>query len=79
LIALGFGEFDQHDGVFGVTLDRAHGIGLGGEAGAFAEQGLGRCGVVPELRVFGLGIQAIEFVECGIPVKDASSAGPRFA
>jgi hypothetical protein len=74
--ALGLAKLDQLEGLFDLALDPPVAADRLVEAGALAQQFLRRCGVVPQLRIFGLRVQLGEASGCGFPVKDASSAAP---
>ena len=54
------------------AFEAAHCIDLTGQALAFAHQGLGLRGVIPQGRIFDPGIQFIEVSKGRFPVKDAS-------
>jgi hypothetical protein len=78
-IALGLGEFDQLQRVIALTLQGFHPLNNAGNTPAFAHQLLSRGGIVPEVRVFGAGIQFRQTDYGSIPVKDASGAKPPIA
>ena len=73
-VALLLAEFDQRRRVVELALD----LGLRAEPvlqhRALAHQLLRRLGIVPEVRVFGLGVQFGKATRRGVDVKDASSA-----
>jgi hypothetical protein len=76
LIALGVTELDETELVVELALDPAIAIDGIVELVALAQRCLRGFGLVPELRVLGLGVQLLQ-AACGVvPVKDASSAGP---
>ena len=75
-VALRLGQLDQLQRVGDRLLQPAHAVHLVGEAPALAHHAAGGLGVGPERRVLGAGVQLIEVPDGGIPVKDASSAGP---
>ena len=75
-VTLGFTQLDQLEGVGDLPLDPAIAADRLVELGALAQQRLGRRGIVPQTRVFNLGVQLGEAPCCGVPVKDASSAAP---
>ena len=73
-VALGLAEFDQGDGILEVLLEPLDGGDLVLERRALAHDLLRGLGIVPEVRVFGEGIQFGEAALGIVPVKDASSA-----
>jgi len=75
LVAFGLGELDQLGVLGGAGLQRAAGLDLGFERRALPHDLLGGGGVVPEVRVFRLGVQLLQAEQGVIPVKDASGAG----
>ena len=79
LILLGLAHLDQHLLVFELALESADGGELVLERGALLHHALGTLCVVPEIRVFGLGIQLIKPLARLVDVKDASSAAQRTA
>ena len=76
IVALGLAEPDQLDRVFNLALDAAVALNRPFEAGALAQDLLRLGRVVPELRIFRLGVQLGEAPVGNLPVKDASSAAP---
>ena len=76
LIALGVAELDEAELVVELALDPAVAVDRVIELVALAQRRLRGLGLVPELRVLGLGVQLLEPAESIVPVKDASSAGP---
>jgi hypothetical protein len=79
LILLGLAELDHADIVLEVALDPPDGGELILEVGAFLHQALGALIVVPQIGIFGEGVQLLEPPACLVEVKDASSAVPRTA
>ena len=75
LVALGLAELDQLDIVGELLLDLPDGADIVVELLALAHHLLRAVGIVPELRVFGGGVQLLEADRGTVPVKDASSAG----
>ena len=75
LVALGLAELDEAELIVELALDAAVAGDRVVELGALTQQRLRRLGLVPELRVLGLGVQLVKPPRCTIPVKDASSAG----
>jgi len=75
-VALGFAQFDQLDRFGDVALNAV--VALNGffEPVALAQYLLRLGGVVPQLRVFRLGVQLGQAAVGDVPVKDASSAAP---
>ncbi len=67
-------HLDQLDVVGELLLEIADAVDARLELLPLAHERLGLFRVVPELRILGGGIQFIEFLQRGIPVKDASSA-----
>ena len=76
LIALGLAQLGEGERIFKPALQPAHGGDRGLQMRALAHQLLRGGGVIPEIGVFGLGVQLVEPPERAIPVKDASSAAP---
>ena len=76
VLALGFTDLDQFDGLGDLTLDPLVAADRLVEFGALAQQRL--CGgrVIPQPRVLGLRVQLRKTTGCSLPVKDASSAAP---
>ncbi len=74
--ALGLAQFDQFERLVDLALDAPVAGNCVIEPGALAQQLLRRRGIVPQVRVFDLGVQLGKPSGCGIPVKDASAAGP---
>ena len=79
LILLGFAKLDHADIVLKVALDPPDGAELILEVGALLHQALSALIVVPEIGIFGEGVQLLEPPACLVEVKDASSAVPRTA
>ena len=75
-VALHLAELDQRDGVVEIALDLGERAEPVLQHRALAHQLLRGVGIVPEVRVFGLGVQFGETPRRGIDVKDASSAVP---
>ncbi len=75
-LALGFAQLDQLERVVDLALDAPVAGDRLVEPGALAQQLLRGGRVVPQARVFDLGVQLGETPGCCIPVKDASSAAP---
>ena len=75
-LALGLAQLDQFERVVDLALDAAVAADRLVEPGALAQQLLRRGRIVPQARIFDLGVQFGEAPGCGIPVKDASSAAP---
>jgi len=75
-VPLGIAELDQLERVVDLALDPAVPLDRAFQPGAFAQQRLRRGRVIPELRVFRLGVQLGEAPVGRLPVKDASSAAP---
>jgi hypothetical protein len=75
-IALGIAELDQLDRLFDLLGDALIAADRPVEPGPLAQDGLRRPGVIPQLRVFGFGVQLGEAAIGWFPVKDASSAAP---
>jgi len=76
LIALGLAQPDQLDCVVDLAFDPAIAADRPLQPGALAQQCLRRGLVIPQLGIFGLGIQLGEAAVGRLPVKDASSAAP---
>jgi hypothetical protein len=76
LVALGIAELDQLGRILDLAGDAQVAADRAVEPGALAQRGLRRLGVIPQLRVFGFGVQLGEAAIGGFPVKDASSAAP---
>ena len=76
LVILGLRELDQPQRVLELALDLAVTLYAALEARALAQQGLRRCGLLPEVRVLDQGIELGEAPDRLVPVKDASSAAP---
>ena len=76
LIAFGLAQPDQLDCVLDLAFDPAIAADRPLQPGALAQQRLGRGRIVPQLGVFGLGVQLGEAAVGRLPVKDASSAAP---
>jgi hypothetical protein len=74
LILLGVAELDHRDLIVEVALDPADGVELIVERVALLHHALGAGGIVPQVGVFGLGIELGQARLGGIEVKDASSA-----
>ena len=79
-IAFHLAEFDESDGVFEIALELASSEpSRSSSVGALAHQLLREFGIVPEIGVFGFGVQFREAARRILDVKDASSAVPRTA
>src|SRR3546814_7787136 len=76
LVALGLAQLGQREGVIQFAFDAMELLQRALQMGALAHHLLGPLGIVPQRRVFRLGVQLIEAQGGGIDVKDASSAGP---
>ena len=76
LIALRLAELDEAELIVELALDPAVTADGVVELIALAQRRLRGLGLVPELRILGLGVQLREPASGVIPVKDASSAGP---
>jgi len=74
LVTLGLAQLDELDRVLILLLDALVAIDQMFEAGALTRDFLRLVGVVPEVRVFDLGVQLGKAPVCDIPVKDASAA-----
>jgi hypothetical protein len=74
--ALGFAELDQLDRFADLALDPPVAGDRLVEPGALAQQLLRPFGIVPQAWILGLRVQLGETSGRGLPVKDASSAGP---
>ena len=72
LVALGLSHLGEFQGVGSFALQAAHGLDIGGQAGALAHQALGGGGVVPKVWILGAGVQFVQPPQRRIPVKDAS-------
>jgi hypothetical protein len=77
LVALSLGELDEPQLVRELALDLAVAADRAIEPVALAQQRLRLLRPLPELGVLGLGVQLVEPPRRVVPVKDASSAGPR--
>jgi hypothetical protein len=75
-LALGLTQLDQLERFGDFTFDPLIAADRLVEFCAFAKQFLGCFSIVPQTRVFGLGIQLGEAAGRTFPVKDASSAAP---
>ncbi len=75
-IAFHLAEFDESDGVFEIALEPRQRSQPVFEVGALAHELLREFRVVPEGRIFGLGVQFGEAARRILDVKDASSAVP---
>jgi hypothetical protein len=75
-IALRLGQLDQFHGIGHGLFELADALDLVGQAVPLAHHLAGGLGIRPQGRVLRPGVQLIEFPDGGIPVKDASSAGP---
>ena len=75
-IPLHFAEFDKRHGVVKLALDFGERTDPVFQHRAFAHQLLRGFGVVPEIGIFGFGVQFRETARSGLYVKDASSAVP---
>src|SRR3546814_3993766 len=69
-------QLGQREGVIQFAFDAMELLQRVLQMGALAHHLLGPLGIVPQRRVFRLGVQLIEAQGGGIDVKDASSAGP---
>ena len=78
-VALGLAEFDQRRRVVEVALNLGERAQPVLEHRALAHQLLRGFGIVPEVGVFGFGVEFGEPARRGLDVKDASSAVPRTA
>jgi len=76
LIALGLAQADQLDRILDLAFDPAVALDRPLQAGALAPYLLRFGLVIPQLGVFGLGVQLGEAAVGRLPVKDASSAAP---
>jgi hypothetical protein len=74
-VILRLGHLDQALGVRQVVLNPGDRRDGAFQLLAFAHQLLRGLRIVPQRRVFGLGVQFVQAAVGGIPVKDASSAG----
>jgi hypothetical protein len=75
-LALGFAERNQFERFVDLALDAPIAGNRLVEPSALSQQLLRGGRVVPQARVFDLGVQFGEAPGCRIPVKDASSAAP---
>ncbi|GAB4195813.1 MAG: hypothetical protein OHK0024_35550 [Thalassobaculales bacterium] len=75
-VAIGLGQFQQFQIVGQIALDRADLADRLFQAVAFAQDGLGLGGIVPQAGIAGQRVQLVKPGECLLPVKDASSAAP---
>jgi hypothetical protein len=75
-VAFGFAELDQLERIGDFPLDPLVAADRLVQSGPLAQQRLGPSGVIPQVRIFGLGVQLGETPGCSLPVKDASSAAP---
>ena len=75
-LAFGFAECNQFERFVDLALDAPVAGDRLVEPGALAQQLLRGGRVIPQPRVFGLGVQLSQTPGRGIPVKDASSAAP---
>jgi hypothetical protein len=75
-VALGVAERDQLDRLIDIVLDALVAVDRAFEPGALAQDRLRGGRIVPQLRVFGLGVQLGQAAVGDVPVKDASSAAP---
>ena len=73
-VALGLAELDQGDGILDILLEALDRGDLVFERRALAHDLLRGVGIVPEVGIFGEGIQFGEAALGIVPVKDASSA-----
>ena len=78
-IAFHFAEFDQRHRVVEIALDFGERADAVFQHGALAHEFLRGLGIVPEVGVFGFGVQFGKTARGGLDVKDASSAIPRIA
>ena len=78
-IALGLAEFDEGDGVVEIAVDLVDAAEPVFQHRALAHHLLRGFGIVPEIGVFGFGVQFGEAARRSLDVKDASSAIPRIA
>jgi hypothetical protein len=76
VVSLGIAELDQFDRLLDLLGDAPVAVDRAVEPGTLAQDGLGRLGAVPQLRIFGFGVQLGEAAIGWFPVKDASSAAP---
>ena len=74
-IGFGFAQFNERDGVVKSTLERIEGAKRLIEQRAFAHDFLRGLGIVPEVRILGARVQAVEFLLAEFRVKDTSAAG----
>jgi hypothetical protein len=74
LVAFGLAQLDELDRVAIILLDALVAADQVLEAGALAGYFLRRLGIIPESRVFDLGVQFGKAPVRDIPVKDASAA-----
>jgi hypothetical protein len=74
-IALRLAELDELELLVELARDLTIAADRAIELVALAQQRLCRRRLLPEIRIFGLGVQLIETTRCVVPVKDASSAG----
>jgi hypothetical protein len=75
-IALGFGQFNQAERIGNIAFQALYAINLFGKPPTFAHDAPRFIGIVPKRRVFDPRVQFFKTTDRGIPVKDASSAGP---
>jgi len=78
-VILALAELDQRDGVVELALEASDGAQAILELVALAHELLRNVRIVPEIGVFGFGVQFREAARRCIDVKDASSAVPRTA
>lgn len=74
-VALRLAELDEFELLVELTRDLAIAADRAIELVALAQQRLRRRRLLPEIRIFGLGVQLVETTRRIVPVKDASSAG----
>jgi len=75
-VAFGFAQLDQLERIGDLALDPPIAGDRLVQPGALAQQSLGRSRIIPQVRIFDLGVQFGETAGRGLPVKDASSAAP---
>jgi hypothetical protein len=75
-VALRVAELYELDRLLDLVGDALVAADRAVKPGALAQRSLRRPGVIPQLRVFGFGVQLGEAAVGWFPVKDASSAAP---
>ena len=75
-LAFGFAQLDQLERIGDLALDPPIAGDRLVQPGALSQQSLRRGRIIPQVRIFDLGVQFGETASRGLPVKDASSAAP---